>query len=353
MPTHTSSENPIPEAAPERKKPRRLALILPFVLIALALIGYGAFWFVASQRLKGGIEAQAAALRDAGYVVDLQDQRVGGFPFRMKLSFGEARIASPSGWALAVPGLEAEAYTHAPGHWVIAAPEGLTFTRPGGGPVAVRGDGLRGSIAGVRDTPWRIVLQGRNVRFAPAAGARPFSLASADLVEFYLRPSAQAGEGMILLRVENGRAQPGSLLGQIGGEGAVQAVVDGRVAKPGAFAGRDWGSAVRAWTQAGGVASLVQANLTAGDFTAKAAGGTLGVGPDGRLVGAVPLELRQADRALSALAGAEALEEGAAGSAAAVAAARAQGEAATVNLVFQAGVTTFGPVRVGPAPKIG
>ena len=36
-----------------------------------------------------------------------------------------------------------------------------------------------------------------------------------------------------------------------------------------------------------------------------------------------------------------------------VAAARAQGEAATVNLVFQAGVTTFGPVKIGPAPKVG
>jgi hypothetical protein len=36
-----------------------------------------------------------------------------------------------------------------------------------------------------------------------------------------------------------------------------------------------------------------------------------------------------------------------------VAAARAQGEASTVNLVFQAGVTTFGPVKVGPAPKVG
>jgi hypothetical protein len=352
MPTDTSSPDPIPEPSSERKKPRRLALYLPFGLLAVALVGYAAYWAVASQRLGAAIDERANALRSAGYVVELSDRRVGGFPFRLKVGFGEARIASPSGWALAVPGLEAEAYTHDLGHWVVVAPEGLTFTRPGGGPVEVRGD-VRGSIAGVSQVPWRIVLQGRKVSLTTPPGARPFSLASADLVELYLRPSPRAGEGMALFRVENGRAQAGSLLGQIGGDGVVQAALDARIAKPAAFQGGDWGQAVQAWRRAGGVLNQVQGTASAGTFAAKAGGGTLGVGPDGRLVGAVPLELKQADKALSALAGAEALDPTAAGSAAAVAAARAQGEAATVNLVFQAGVTTFGPVKVGPSPKVG
>jgi hypothetical protein len=97
----------------------------------------------------------------------------------------------------------------------------------------------------------------------------------------------------------------------------------------------------------------VRGTAAAGEFAAKAGGGTLGVGSDGRLVGAVPLELRQAGRAIAALTDSKALDPMAAGSAAAVAAARAQGEAATVNLVFQAGVTTFGPVKVGPSPSVG
>ena len=38
---------------------------------------------------------------------------------------------------------------------------------------------------------------------------------------------------------------------------------------------------------------------------------------------------------------------------AALAAARARGEAATLNLVFQAGAATLGPVCIGPAPRVG
>lgn len=353
MPAETSSSDRIPDAPAQRKPPRRLWLFLPFILIAVLAVGYSAFWYAASQRLSSEVDARAATLRDAGYVVDLSGRRVSGFPFRMKLAFAEARIASPSGWALAVPGFEAEAYLHDLGHWVAVAPQGLTFTRPEGGPVTLRGASLRASIAGVDQAPWRVVLQARKAVFTPGAGARPFSLATADLVEFYLRPSPKAGEGMVLFRVEGGKGMAGSLLGQIAGDGAVTAALEGRVTHPAAFNGGDWGRSVQSWSRAGGVINAVQGTAAAGAFSAKAQGGTLGVGPDGRLVGALPLELRQAGRALAALANSQTVEAGAAGNAAAVAAARAQGEATTINLVFQAGVMTLGPVRVGPSPKVG
>jgi hypothetical protein len=353
MPTETPSADPIPEAVEERKKPKRFWLFAPFVLLALAAVAYGGWWAVASNRLGATIDARAGALREAGYVVELSGRRISGFPFRMKLAFSEARIASPSGWALAVPGLAAEAYLHDLGHWVLVAPQGLTFVRPQGGAVAVRGQSLRASIAGVNAAPWRVVMQGRKAVLTPAPGARPFSLAGAELIELYLRPSPQPGEGMVLFRIEGGKAQPGSLLGRIAGEGAVTAALEGRLTKVATFGGADWGQAVRAWSRSGGVLNNVGGTAAAGGFAVKAAGGTLGVGTDGRLVGAVPLELRQAGRALTALADTKALDPAAAGSAAAVAAARAQGEAATVNLVFQAGVTTFGPVKVGPSPSVG
>jgi len=353
MPTDTPSADPIPDVAAERKKPRRLWLFAPFVLLLLISVAYGGWWFVAASRLASGMDARAAGLRDAGYVVELADRRVSGFPFRMKLGFSEARIASPSGWALTIPDLAAEAYLHDIGHWVVLAPQGLTFVRPEGGAVTVTGESLRASVAGVRTTPWRVVLEARKAVLTPAVGARPFSLASADLIELYLRPSPQPGEGMTLFRIEGGKAQPGSLLGGIAGEGAVTATLEGRLTRIATFVGADWGQALRAWSQAEGVLNDVRGTAAAGVFAVRADGGTLGVDLDGRLVGAVPLELRQADRAITALEDSKALDPAAAGSAAAVAAARAQGEAVTVNLVFQAGVTTFGPVMVGPAPKVG
>ena len=353
MSTETSSADPIPEAGAPRKPPRRIWLFLPFVLLAVAGLAYGTFWFVASSRLTSTVDAHAAGLRQAGYVVDMPGRRVSGFPFRMKVSFEEARIASPSGWALTIPQLQAQANLYDLGHWVLVAPSGLTFVRPEGGAVAVKGQSLRASVAGIRSAPWRIVMQARKATLTPAAGARPFSLASADLIELYTKPAAREGEGSVLFRVEGGKGQPGSLLGQIAGEGAVTATLEGRLTRVSTFVGADWGSAARAWSRAGGVMEDVRGTAAAGAFAAKASGGTLGVGSGGRLVGAVPLELRQAGRAISALADSKALDPGAAGSAAAVAAARAKGEASTVNLVFQAGVTTFGPVKVGPAPKVG
>jgi len=157
---------------------------------------------------------------------------------------------------------------------------------------------------------------------------------------------------MTLLRIEGGKAGEGSVLEAVAGDQVVTGSLQARLTHPAAFQGGDWGSAVRAWSRAGGSATKVQGLIVAGKTEAKVEDGALGVGPDGRLVGALPMQLKQPAPAITAFAG-RALDEAAANSAAAVAAARAQGETSRINLVFQAGVTTLGPVRIGPSPKIG
>jgi hypothetical protein len=353
MPFETSVPDPIPEPEAARKKPRRLWLFAPYAVLALLLLGWGAYWFVARTTLERGLDAQAEALRGAGYVVELGDRRVEGFPFRMKIHLADARIAAPSGWAISAPGLTGEAYLHGLDHWVLVAPQGLNITRPEGGGLAVRGEALRASIAGVSKAPWRIVLQGTKLVFTPDAGARPFSLAAADRLEFYLKPMPSGADGAALLILQGGKATPGTVLQRLAGDGVVAASLDARLIHPEAFHGQDWGAAVRSWAAAGGTATDVEGVVSGGPATARAKGGTLGAGSDGRLVGAIPLELNRAAPTLSALADANALDASAASSAAAVAAARAQGQASTLNLVFQAGATTLGPVRIGPAPKVG
>ena len=316
MPFETSVPDPIPEPEPSRKKPRRIWLFAPYVILLLLAAGWGGWWFVAKTGLEQGMDARAEALRGAGYVVEMDGRKVEGFPFRMKISLATARIAAPSGWAVSIPGLTGEAYLHQIDHWVLVAPQGLTLTRPVGGGLAVKGEGLRASLAGTSKTPWRVVLQGTKLVFTPDAGARPFSLASADRIELYLKPMPTGGDGATLFRLEGGKATPGALLHRLVGDGVVTATFDARLTHPEAFLGRDWGGAVRAWTAAGGTAMDVEGQLSGGTASAKAKGGTLGVGAEGRLVGAVPLELQRADRAIAALADANALDAGAAGSAA-------------------------------------
>ena len=353
MPNDTSVNDPIPEAGPARKKPRRLWLFAPYVFIAVLALAYGAWWFVVTARIAAGLDAHAAALRSAGYTVELGPPRIDGFPFRLKVSLSEARIAAPSGWAISAPGLVGEAYLHDPGHWVLSAPQGLLVTRPQGGGLMIAGQALRASIAGVSQIPWRIVLEGTKLTFTPGPGARPFSLASADKIDAYLQPTPDGAEGMTLVRLEGGKAAADTLLHRIAGDAVVAGSLEARLSKPGAFRGQGWGEAVRAWSQAGGTAEAVNATVTAGKASALALGGTLAVDADGRLLGALPLQLKQAGPALGALADSQALDAATANSAAAVAAARAQDATANINLVFQAGAATLGPVRIGPSPKVG
>ena len=95
------------------------------------------------------------------------------------------------------------------------------------------------------------------------------------------------------------------------------------------------------------------AGITAGDAVIGAQGGTLSVGYDGRLDGSLDVTLREAPKALGAMAETGTIRPEAAMAASAVAAARqGGGDVARANITFQAGQTTLGPVAVGPAPKV-
>jgi hypothetical protein len=95
-----------------------------------------------------------------------------------------------------------------------------------------------------------------------------------------------------------------------------------------------------------------QAGITAGEALISASGGELTVGSDGRLRGAIPAFLRQAPRALSAMGESGTIPRERADAAAAVTAARQEGDIARAVIGFEAGQTTLGPVAIGPAPKV-
>jgi len=77
-------------------------------------------------------------LRAQGYPVAWETRTVGGFPFRLDVTLTGARIAEPSGWAVAMPALKTEAWIYRLDHWMLVAPEGVTLSRPDGGAVLVR-----------------------------------------------------------------------------------------------------------------------------------------------------------------------------------------------------------------------
>lgn len=337
---------------PSPRKPSRIGLYAPFILLLIGIVAWSGFWFWARGEARARMDEAVADLRKAGYAVTWKDRTLGGYPFRMDVTLTEFSARDPSGWALQAPRLEAEAFMHAPGHWMLATPQGLTFVRPLGGPVLVKATNIRASLKDLDKRPPSFSLQAVKPTFEPQPGAQPFALASADLVEFHLRPGPD-DEGGVFAEVKNGRARLSGIFARIAGDKPISLTWNSTLSKMSAFEGATWPDAVRRWTAAGGRMTVRDAGLTAGDALVGVRSGTLTAGGDGRLNGALEVTLRQAPRALGVMADAGVIPQPNAEAAVAVTQARqGAGEAASATLTFQAGQTTLGPVAVGPAPKV-
>ena len=327
-------------------------LLLPLILAALLAAVWCGYWYLARGRLLSILDEAAAAQRAQGRQVQWASRRVEGFPFRLKLLLTGVRLASPSGWAVTAERLEAQSMAYQPTRWVAAAPDGLVVRRPVAGPLQMNGRLLRASVTGVGENPPRISMEGADLRFTPLEGAEPFLLAGAEGVELHLRPAADAPDAAaLLLRVRGAQPRPAGLMAFISGAAPANFVWDARLTEWKAMNGRDWAGAVRNWTRAGGRMEVRDASLQAGELRARSQGGTLSAGSDGRLRGRLAVNLNRPLQALSAMTRIEQADPNAVGAATAVT--RAQGEAdVTLDLGFEAGQFTVGPVAVAPAPKV-
>jgi hypothetical protein len=341
----------LPDPAPPRKF-RRLGLWLPFAALGLIIVGWSAAWIWARGQVESRMDAAVQALGQAGYQLSWKDRTVGGYPFRMDVTLTEPRVREPSGWALEAPRIEGEAPMHALGDWLVAAPEGITFVRPIGGPVAVKGQLIRASLTHMNQRPPSFSFEGVKLTFAPQAGAQPFALSAADRVEFHLRAGPD-DEGGVFARVDNGKAQLSGLFARVADGKPISMVWNSTLSKMSAFDGADWPQAVRHWSDAGGLMTVRDTSkLTAGDALVAVKSGTLGASRDGLLQGVMEVGLRQAPQALGVMAQTGVVPPTAANAASAVATAHQEGDAAHATLNFEAGQTTLGPVALGPAPRV-
>ena len=341
----------LPDPATPRKY-RRLGLILPFAALGLLVVGWSVAWFWAAGQVAKRMDAAALAWKPAGYQLAWRQRTIGGYPFRMDVTLTDATARGPGGWGLEAPRLEGEAYLFSMGHWLMAAPAGITFVRPLGGPVAVKGELIRASLTHLQSRPPSFSFEGVKLTFAPAAGAQPFALASADRAEFHLRAGPD-DEGGVFASLDGGRAGPSGVLAEVAAGKPISMVWNATLSKMSAFGGASWPEAVRHWTAGGGLMTVRNAGITAGDASLGVTSGTLAAASDGRLSGVLQVTLRQAPRGLTALADKGVIDAGAAQSAATVVQARqGGGDAAQAAIDFQAGRTTLGPVALGAAPKV-
>ncbi len=310
--------------AERARKPRRGGLFLPWLLALLLVVGWSGGWFWLKGQVIARMDAGVERMRAQGYDIAWRQRRVDGFPFRLDIELDGARIAEPSGWALAAPTMKGEAYIYRLDHWVLVAPTGVTLTRPEGGPVTVRAEALRASLAGFDQHPPRVSIEGVGLEFEPAPGARDYPVQSAETLAMHLRPGPK-DQGGLLFRVEGARLRLKGLPERIVQGKPASMMWDLTLSKMSAFRGQDWPDAVRNWRDAGGVLTVRAAEVRGGDAVLSGKGGPLTVDLDGRLRGDLEATLKGAQDGVPAFSG---------------------------DVELKDGEAVIGPLKLGPSPRL-
>jgi hypothetical protein len=344
------TESP-PRKSPHPTRPRRLGLYAPLALLATLAVAVSLGWFWLRGEVYRRMDATATSLEGSGYRVDWSDRAIDGFPFRLDLVVKNARLREQSGWGLAAPRLDAEAFVFAPDHWIVVAPYGVTLRRRLGGPVVVEARVLRASLSDAAASPPRLSVQGLGLTFATPAGARPFGLARA--AEFHLHTRAgPRDQGAAYVEIDRAVTVGPGLLTDIAAGSPVTLIGDGMFSQAAEMGGQGFAGALRGWRAAGGALTLRRLSFEAAGAGLDSRSGTLGIGADGRLDGALTVGVAGIPRVLGALVADAPLSPEAAKASRALLAARALKDRATVTVHFEAGQTTLGPVAIGPSPRV-
>jgi hypothetical protein len=338
----------LPDFTPSRKPPSRWWLFGPYILVIIAALVWTGVWLWLSHQVAARLDA--AAHPAPGHAsVTCTHRTISGYPFRIEVVLDGFKASEPSGWAVSTPQVRAEAYAYKPQHWIAYAPHGIVLSRPNAGDVAITGPDLRATATFDKN---EFVFEGRKLAFAPKLGAKSFPLIAADMIDAHSR--ALDGDKIeFLVQMQGVTLSPAPLLGRLAVGQPMSSAWHGTLSKASSLTGHDWPDVAKAWAAAGGTIDIAAGDLDVGAVKLSSTGGQLSVGPDGRLQGGVSLGLGALPAAVTAFGDAGALEPVAAHNAAVVAqASSATDPNAKATLNFQAGATTFGPVSIGPAPRV-
>ena len=340
-----------PDTRPKPSRPRRFGLYAPLVVLLVAACAWSLGWFWLRGEVYRQMDGAARSWEEAGYRVDWASRTVSGFPFRLNVDAAGARLSDLSGWGLAAPRLKAEAFVFAPDHWVLVAPAGVVLQRPAGGPVVVGARILRASVSEAGGHPPRVSVEGFGLTFTPAPGGAPFGLASAGALHLHTR-AGPADQGAFYAEIDGARVRGPGLLNDVAAGAPLTLIADAIYSHAGALRGQGLARALRDWGDSGGTMAVRRLSLQTGPMTAEATSGTLDVGRDGRLRGALIVKVKPAAGLMAALVAPSRLTPETSKAAQAVLASHSQGDVAVVTVDFQAGQTTLGPVAIGASPRI-
>jgi hypothetical protein len=80
---------------PKRRAFANLTLIVPLVLVALLVIGWSIYWYLASKRAEAALAAWTAREAQAGRAWVCPDPKLGGYPLTVEISCSNAYFQGP------------------------------------------------------------------------------------------------------------------------------------------------------------------------------------------------------------------------------------------------------------------
>jgi len=347
----------LPDHAAAFKRPKRRWLFLPYAVVVVAVFLWSILWLEIRNQVGLAMDRASVQARANGIDLEWKDRNISGYPFRIEVAVTGVRIAEPSGWSLATPTLTAVANAYDLDHWVVATSDGVVLDRPGAGSTHIAGRAIRASWVGKGDAAPRVIVEGLGLTFAADPGAKPFPLASADHAEIFTRtePDGRMDAGLLLTGAQPRPALQGapSLLGDLTAGRPFALLWQGIVSHPNAFRGANASVAAQAWSSAGGDITTVRAGMASGPRGLGLEPGVIGLAADGRLRGQASFVARgDASDALRAIGRDQIINPIAAEAGALVLDARRElGARQDIDLTFQAGVMTLGPVPIGASPK--
>ncbi|ESQ77186.1 DUF2125 domain-containing protein [Asticcacaulis sp. AC402] len=275
------------------KRRSRIGLFAPIVIVVLLALGWTGYWFYVANDVDKRITAHQAQLVAQGYQATVDRRQVTGYPFQMYVAFDNITVIAPSGKGFSARELKAQANAYALDKWVMVAPQGLTLYRGrldgvDYGKVEVTGRSLRASVSGLLKPIYNVAIVGIDVKLTPSDPTRPFAFTTADKFDAYLRPTLDVADSAdFLVTVSGAHGQPKSLIGDFSPEKPMNLHLEGRLNHYAAFNG-----GVRAWAAAGGTATGVTSQVTAGDLELMLTSDRLTADPDGHLTGKANIEMK-------------------------------------------------------------
>ena len=352
----------LPDPAAPFKRAKRRWLFIPYAVVVIGAFLWSIAWLEIRNQVALAMDRVSVQAHAHGNAFDWKTRTIGGYPFRIEISVTEFNAGEPSGWSLEAPNMKAVANAYDLNHWVVAAENGLVLGRANAGATHVNGRAIRASWVGPTsvgggDAAPRLVIEGLGLTFAADPGAKPFPLASADHAEIFTRtePDGRMDAGLLLEGAQPRASSPAapSLLADLTANRPFALIWQGIVSHPEAFRGPSAPAAALAWANAGGDVTTVRGGMSSGPRGLGVRPGALSLSADGRLRGQADFVIRgDASNAMRAVGQDHIVEPMAADAVALILQAEEQaGWRTEIPLTFQAGVTTLGPVAVGPAPK--